>query len=281
MNYQKIYNQLIEHRIQNPLVKCGGSIESHHILPKKMGGSNNTENLVNLTVREHIIAHMLLFKIHRNKSMAYALNRITNFGENRGSRLITKLLTEHRKIVAEDSRIRNTGILTLKHISTGEIRKFNKTDDIDRCVWFGVNYGVKFDTTNRVKRILAIDENGNYVSVTREEFKARGLHGINYGKPGKNTLPVGWVSPCLGKPGKPFYENAANQSELGLNFYLQLSEIMIYLDSAVKPNARKICDVIGVGIECFRFARTIKKKHADGWRIDEKYLTWKLKNEIK
>ena len=38
--------------------------ESHHINPKCMNGSNDQENLVLLTAREHYIAHWLLTKIY-------------------------------------------------------------------------------------------------------------------------------------------------------------------------------------------------------------------------
>lgn len=41
-----------------------GYKERHHVIPKCMGGLNIKENLVNLTAREHFLAHRLLTKIH-------------------------------------------------------------------------------------------------------------------------------------------------------------------------------------------------------------------------
>lgn len=41
-----------------------GYVERHHIIPRCMGGSNDRDNLVALTAREHFLAHMLLGKIH-------------------------------------------------------------------------------------------------------------------------------------------------------------------------------------------------------------------------
>lgn len=38
--------------------------ESHHIVPKCMGGGNAPENLVELTAEEHYVAHQLLVKMH-------------------------------------------------------------------------------------------------------------------------------------------------------------------------------------------------------------------------
>lgn len=41
-----------------------GYVERHHILPKALGGSDDSSNLVALTAREHFVAHVLLAKIY-------------------------------------------------------------------------------------------------------------------------------------------------------------------------------------------------------------------------
>ena len=50
-----------------------GYIERHHIIPKSMGGSDNSDNLILLTGREHFIAHVLLWKAYRNKQTNFVL----------------------------------------------------------------------------------------------------------------------------------------------------------------------------------------------------------------
>ena len=67
MNYQKIYDQLIEKRKQYPLDKKDCYCEKHHIIPRCLGGSNDKTNLINLTAREHYVAHCLLVKIAEQK----------------------------------------------------------------------------------------------------------------------------------------------------------------------------------------------------------------------
>ncbi len=42
--------------------KLSGYSEKHHILPRSLGGSDNKDNLVELTAKEHFIVHMLLCK---------------------------------------------------------------------------------------------------------------------------------------------------------------------------------------------------------------------------
>lgn len=63
MNYKKIYNDLIL-RGQNRILK--GYKESHHIIPRCLGGTDDIENLVDLTPEEHYLAHQLLVKIYPN-----------------------------------------------------------------------------------------------------------------------------------------------------------------------------------------------------------------------
>lgn len=61
-----------------------GYSERHHILPKSLGGSNESENLVDLTAREHYLAHKLLVKIHpENRAMKYALGLMTHTGKDK------------------------------------------------------------------------------------------------------------------------------------------------------------------------------------------------------
>lgn len=59
--YYHWYTSIIENRKLNPL-RCGQHSENHHILPSSMGGSDDPENIVTLTLREHYICHLLLPK---------------------------------------------------------------------------------------------------------------------------------------------------------------------------------------------------------------------------
>jgi hypothetical protein len=63
MDYRKIYDSLIERGKNRSL---DDYYETHHILPRCMGGSDSEENLVKLTPEEHYLAHQLLVKIYPN-----------------------------------------------------------------------------------------------------------------------------------------------------------------------------------------------------------------------
>lgn len=71
MNYQKIYNQLIENaRLKNN--SENEYYEIHHIIPSCVGGTSESNNLVKLTAREHFVAHKLLCKLYNYRGIRYA-----------------------------------------------------------------------------------------------------------------------------------------------------------------------------------------------------------------
>jgi len=62
MNYLNLYHTIINRRKATP---CRDQYtEKHHIIPRSLGGSDDADNLVNLTAREHFICHYLLVKIY-------------------------------------------------------------------------------------------------------------------------------------------------------------------------------------------------------------------------
>lgn len=72
MTYASIYCSLISKRLKNPLTQ-DEYCELHHIIPKSEGGTNERDNLIRLSAREHYIAHLLLAKIYKDKKMYAAI----------------------------------------------------------------------------------------------------------------------------------------------------------------------------------------------------------------
>ena len=71
--YSKLYYKITSNAKQRI---TEGYTELHHIIPQSMGGSNDKENLVELTAREHFICHWLLIKMtdgEDRSKMLYAL----------------------------------------------------------------------------------------------------------------------------------------------------------------------------------------------------------------
>ena len=60
MNDRRIYNDLIMRGWRRTAIE--GYYEKHHIIPRCLNGSNDKDNLVLLTAREHYLCHWLLWK---------------------------------------------------------------------------------------------------------------------------------------------------------------------------------------------------------------------------
>lgn len=63
MDYNKIYTKLCEKSKGRGLQKQVG-FEVHHIVPRCLNGTDYDDNLVKLTLKEHLLAHKLLTKIY-------------------------------------------------------------------------------------------------------------------------------------------------------------------------------------------------------------------------
>lgn len=131
MNYLKIYNDLI---LKAQLRELQKPYEIHHIVPRCLGGNNSSVNLVKLTLREHFVAHLLLFKIYEHTSnkhkMLYALNRMLRADIITNSRVYEKI----RKLWVEYHPMKNVSV---KKRMIDSLREYNKKkgvqDNICKC----------------------------------------------------------------------------------------------------------------------------------------------------
>lgn len=75
MNYHKIYYKLVSKD------SMADYTESHHKIPRCLGGSDDSNNLVKLSAREHYIAHCLLERMYRgdinHAKLVFALNMMS------------------------------------------------------------------------------------------------------------------------------------------------------------------------------------------------------------
>ena len=125
MNYQKIYNDLIQNAKDQKLLN-EQYVEFHHIIPKSLNGTDDNENMVALTARQHYIAHMLLVKIaeERNnlqeyKKMLYAFNCM-KWGRLNGKRTFKYNSRLYQRLKEKFSELR-ISIMSSKNPMSGKI----------------------------------------------------------------------------------------------------------------------------------------------------------------
>lgn len=94
MDYTKHYGVLMEKAKQRTEVP--GYSETHHIVPKCLGGTNDKENLVDLYPEEHYIAHLLLAKIYGGK-LWFAANMMANRNNKQYGWIKRKFAEENSK----------------------------------------------------------------------------------------------------------------------------------------------------------------------------------------
>lgn len=105
MNYHKIYDQIID-KARNRTLESEIYTETHHILPRCMGGGDDSLNLVDLTAREHFIAHWLLVKMYPDVwKLYFAFFQMTK--KHSHQRIVSSRQFETaRKALSEGARMR-------------------------------------------------------------------------------------------------------------------------------------------------------------------------------
>lgn len=109
MDYPKHYAALIE---RARLRSACDVTETHHVIPRCMGGGNESANLVELTPEEHFVAHQLLTKMHpTDRGLALGAAMMANYrnlarGTNKGYGWLKRGLSEARIGVARTPEAR-------------------------------------------------------------------------------------------------------------------------------------------------------------------------------
>lgn len=132
--YYVLYNLLILTAKNEKRIK-GSKIyyESHHIIPKSFGGSDDSTNLVLLTGREHYLCHYLLTKFTQydelNK-MIYAFN-FMNINQNHkiNSKLYEANRIKHSKLVSEKHKGKLVSDVTKKKIGLASKGRYVSDDN--------------------------------------------------------------------------------------------------------------------------------------------------------
>jgi hypothetical protein len=100
--YLQRYNKLISHY---KTLTLEGYTETHHILPRCMGGDNSPENLVKLTAKAHFVAHHLLCKAYpNNRKLLHAFGRFVQSNDRIQRQFTARMYDQAKKAISEAVR---------------------------------------------------------------------------------------------------------------------------------------------------------------------------------
>lgn len=114
-----------------------GYKELHHIIPKALEGSNDKSNLINLTARQHYLAHWMLWKAYNIKSMHDAfwmMNNVKSDNQERHYKINSKI---YNTLKEERSRM-----LSIE-MSLNNPSKLESVKELRRLALLGNTYGKK------------------------------------------------------------------------------------------------------------------------------------------
>lgn len=189
MNYTRIYDDLIKRAFNREI---DGYYETHHILPRCMGGDDSDSNLVKLTAREHYVAHQLLAKIHpEHAGLVFAAIRMTMSPNSKrvNNRIYSWLREKHsenssklmREWYANNEHPR--GMLSKTHSSdTKSLISKNTSNALRSKITVAIHM---FDMSGKYIRTFdALADAANFVgavSASNIKYTAEGKHQYAYG----------------------------------------------------------------------------------------------------
>jgi hypothetical protein len=146
MNYQAIYDRLIDRAICQDRTKGDGTYyEKHHIVPRCLGGTNDVLNLVLLTAKEHYLAHHLLTKIYpNNPKISYAYIMMCKMDNSFQDRFVPSA-----RAYKEAKELHS-----LHHIPTGGRHKKVIYDSLSGKYYLGIRHVRKWVSGSYMKEFL-------------------------------------------------------------------------------------------------------------------------------
>lgn len=225
--YTKWYYNIINNS-KNNIIKKDEYYEDHHIIPRSLGGTDDKENIITLTAREHYICHLLLMKMPISLKHQYQMSCAFGYmstvrNDYTDRRYNSKLYEYHKKlrskIVSKKLSGKGNGMYGKKHTNKTKEKISKKrlsgqwepntpeNNEKKRQRWMG-----KSPTTNpeiAAKVSAKLEKEYIITNPEGEEFKIKGLkafckqHNLNAG----NILTWGHTK---GWKCRPYFQNTIN-----------------------------------------------------------------------
>lgn len=174
-HYKKRYHKFIESINNKGTRNFSGYSETHHIIPRCLKGKDTKDNLIKLTLREHFLAHWLLWKAYPDYlPLASAFLQMNNKNPKTTKEFqgrITSRTYENLKINVYDLlKTHTTGWVYVKD-STGETIKLSKDEYLAQD-------SLKFHTSGKVYVFDVVKNEWVYINsqdyqLNKDRYKTR------------------------------------------------------------------------------------------------------------
>lgn len=144
LDYKKIYDALVEKAKVRGLDKSKheGYFEIHHVVPVCLGGTDEDDNLVMFTGREHLVAHLLLWKAYPE---SVPLQRAAWMMSARGVSKVNSYLYE---TLAEKKRQEASEFMKGRYFKDLTGQRFGRLVVIDQGEHYYTKKGLKYTQWN-------------------------------------------------------------------------------------------------------------------------------------
>lgn len=207
MNYKKIYEDLIIDRHYLRLCRdidwyqSRGTFreqgfELHHVKPKCMNGSDDSDNLVPLTPREHFIAHWLLAKANpENEKLTYAFHCMCRYNSCMQERAINSKSYEYAR--------RMHSKMMSKKLKGSKNEKLSKRMMGKNNPMYGKHHSEESNASNRAKHLgTKLSDEARLkmsISARKSQNSGRFKKGHKMSEETKRKLYSGYICEYCGK----------------------------------------------------------------------------------
>lgn len=183
----------------------------HHIVPRCLGGSDDPDNLIELTLREHYVAHWMLWKAYpENSSVRFAFYAMCNknFKSSHKKKVYQKI--RHSRVYAQ---LKAQALKAQRELMTGVVRIRDKHGQIKELT--SEEYQEQNDLKFHTKGMTTVTDTrtGERKWVTTQEYRK---------KPYYQALPRSWTGTVRtfildGEEVRLSYEEYVNRKSQGQN----------------------------------------------------------------
>jgi hypothetical protein len=163
-NKYKVWHDNIIARGKNRVLTC--YTEKHHIIPKCLGGSNNEDNLVRLTAKEHFIVHMLLCKFTEGRNRHLVLVAFEGMCRLKNDRRNYKITSRVSAKLREESKQHS-------HMKTDKYKQMFSKRMMGNTITLGFKH--KSETKNKIAERLKGNQNTKGMVFINKNGKSRAV----------------------------------------------------------------------------------------------------------